>query len=199
MRQWQALPHLLREGHPVSRIHLGNTAPQCRGPDGPDASNLLAVIPSPRKERAVHQPSRLSYLVKQLELAVRAEMDVHARDYGLTTLQYTALTVLERHPAMSGAELSRRSFVSPQAGNEIVAHLERKGLIERTPDAHNRRILRMRLTREGERVVGACEGWMDDLEKAMLAGLAQGDVRALRRILGTCVGNMEDQRMLGNS
>jgi DNA-binding MarR family transcriptional regulator len=132
-------------------------------------------------------------------LAVRAEMDVHARDHDLTTLQYTALTVLQRHPEMSGADLSRRSFVSAQAGNEIVAHLARKGLIERTPDAHNRRILRMRLTREGERVVKACEGWMDDLEKAMLAGLAQRDVNTLRRILGTCVTNMRDQRTSGSS
>jgi DNA-binding MarR family transcriptional regulator len=133
-----------------------------------------------------------------MELAVRAEMDVHTRDYGLTTLQYTALTVLQRHPGMSGSELSRRSFVSPQAGNGIVTHLKRKGLIERFPDAHNRRILRMRLTRDGERVVAACEGWMDDLEKVMFAGLAQADVKALRRILDTCIRNMEAERMLDN-
>jgi DNA-binding MarR family transcriptional regulator len=151
------------------------------------------------RARASRQPPRLSYLVKQLELAVRAEMDAHARDHGLTTLQYTALTVLQRHPGMSGADLSRRSFVSPQAGNEIVAHLERKRLIERTPDGQNRRILRMRLTTEGERVVGACEGWMDDIEKVMLAGLAQADIRAMRRILGTCVGNMEVQRLPENN
>jgi DNA-binding MarR family transcriptional regulator len=138
-------------------------------------------------------------LVKQLELAVRAEMDTHARDHGLTTLQYTALTVLQRHPGMSGADLSRRSFVSPQAGNEIVAHLERKALIARTPDAQNRRILRMRLTKEGERVVGACEGWMDDLEKTMLAGLLQSDIGALRDTLETCVRNMEDLRLPANS
>jgi DNA-binding MarR family transcriptional regulator len=156
------------------------------------------VSQNPRRVRAGRQPPRLSYLVKQLELAVRAEMDIHARDHGLTTLQYTALTVLHRHPGMSGADLSRRSFVSPQAGNEIVAHLERKGLIERTPDAQNRRILRMRLTKEGERVVGACEGWMDDLEKMMLAGLVQGDIKALREILETCVRNMEGQRTIEN-
>jgi hypothetical protein len=56
----------------------------------------------------------------------------------------------------------------------------------------------MRLTKEGERVVGACEGWMDDLEKMMLAGLVQGDIKALRGILETCVRNMEDQRAIEN-
>jgi DNA-binding MarR family transcriptional regulator len=134
-----------------------------------------------------------------LELAVRAEMDIHTRAYGLTTLQYTALTVLERHPGMSGAELSRRSFVSPQAGNEMVGHLERKGLIERTPDAQNRRILRMTLTREGTKVVKACEDWMDELEKEMLAGLSTRDAKELKKVLQTCVRNLEGQPVLEGS
>ena len=80
-----------------------------------------------RSVRHRHGEPRLSYLVKQVELAIRADMDAHAREHGLTALQYTALTVLQRQPGMSGAQLSRRSFVSPQAGSEMVAHLERKG------------------------------------------------------------------------
>jgi DNA-binding MarR family transcriptional regulator len=130
-------------------------------------------------------------MVKQLELAVRAEMDIHARAHGLTTLQYTALTVLERHPGMSGAELARRSFVSPQSGSEMVGHLERKGLIERTPDARNRRILRMTLSKEGAKLVRSCEKWMDELETRMLTGLARRDANELRRVLQTCVRNLQ--------
>ena len=43
----------------------------------------------------------LIYLVKQVELAVRSRLDELLRPDGLTALQYTALTVLERHPDMS--------------------------------------------------------------------------------------------------
>jgi DNA-binding MarR family transcriptional regulator len=152
-----------------------------------------------RTEHATRELPRLSYMVKQLELAVRAEMDVHARAHGLTTLQYTALTVLDRHPGMSGAELSRRSFVSPQSGSEMVGHLERKGLIKRTPDARNRRILRMTLTRAGAKLVKNCEGWMDELEKQMLTGLTTRDAKELRRVLQTCVLNLEERRILDGS
>jgi DNA-binding MarR family transcriptional regulator len=123
-------------------------------------------------------------------------MDLHARVYGLTTLQYTALTVLERHPGMSGAELSRRSFVSPQSGSEMVGHLERKGLIKRTPDPHNRRILRMTLTAAGARLVKNCEAWMDELETQMLTGLSTRDAKELRRVLQVCVRNLEETRSL---
>jgi DNA-binding MarR family transcriptional regulator len=135
-------------------------------------------------------------MVKQLELVVRAEMDLHARAHGLTTLQYTALTVLERHPGMSGAELSRRSFVSPQSGSEMVGHLERKGLIKRTPDPRNRRILRMSLTAAGAKLVKNCEAWMDELETQMLTGLSTRDAKELRRVLQACVRNLEEQRSL---
>ena len=136
-----------------------------------------------------HEP-RLSYLVKQLELAIRAEMDARARVAGLTALQYTALTVLQRQPGMSGAQLSRRSFVSPQAGSEMLGHLERKGLIARAPDPDNRRVLRVRLTEEGERTMHDCDRWMDAIEARMLAGIPVAEQRALRAILAACEGNL---------
>ena len=130
---------------------------------------------------------RMTYLVKQQELAIRADMDVMAREYGLTALQYTALTVLKRHPGMSGAQLSRRSFVSAQAGSEMIATLERKNLITREPDPSNRRILRISLTADGETAVDACESWMDRLEKQMLSGLSVPEAQALRGVLDACV------------
>ncbi len=133
---------------------------------------------------------RLAYMVKQVELAIRADMDAHAREHGLTALQYTALTVLQRQPGMSGAQLSRRSFVSPQAGSEMVAHLERKGLIERRPDPDNRRVLRISLTAEGERTVRQCDSWMDRIEARMLTGLSTGDKRALRATLAALERNL---------
>ncbi len=132
---------------------------------------------------------RLSYLIKQVELAIRADMDLQAREHGLTALQYTALTVLQRQPGMSGAQLARRSFVSPQAGSEMVAHLERKGLITRAPDGRNRRILRIALTAAGERVVRDCDEWMDEIEARMLAGIPAAQVRALRTSLGAVERN----------
>src|ERR1700735_3385216 len=99
--------------------------------------------------------TRITYLVKQLERAIRAEMDQEMSAMGLTALQYTALTVLQCHPGMSGAQLSRRSFVSAQAGSEMIATLERKNLITRDPDPSNRRILRISLTADGENAVDA--------------------------------------------
>ena len=131
---------------------------------------------------------RVTYLIKRLELAVRADMDAIVGNLGVTVPQYTALSVLARHPGMSGAQLSRRSFVSPQACSEMLAVLERKGLVRRASDAANRRVRRVLLTEDGKRLLAACDSAMDDLERRMLRDLSPRDVDHLRTSLGFCVG-----------
>jgi DNA-binding MarR family transcriptional regulator len=131
-------------------------------------------------------PPRTTYLVKQLELAIRAGMDAIAGEFGMTALQYTALSVLARHPGLSAAQMAHRSFVSPQAGNEMVKVLERKGLITRTPDASNRHIKRINLTPAGHAVLSQCDVRIDRLEARMLDPLDPADVDTLRTALGAC-------------
>src|SRR5918995_3614796 len=63
---------------------------------------------------------RLLYVVKQLESAIRAQMDLALRSRRITVPQYTALTVLEQHDEMSAAQLARHTFVSAQAMEGVV-------------------------------------------------------------------------------
>src|SRR5690348_14810114 len=88
----------------------------------------------------------LLYVVKQVELAVRSRLDDLLRPAGLTALQYTALTVLERHPDLSSAQLARNSFVTAQSMADMVTALEERGLIERHRDRTDRRRLVVALT-----------------------------------------------------
>ncbi|HET6191425.1 MAG TPA: MarR family transcriptional regulator, partial [Trebonia sp.] len=91
----------------------------------------------------------LLYLVKQVELAARSRLDEIFRPAGLTALQYTALTVLERHEDMSAAQLARHSFVTAQSMGDMIAALQSRGLIERHRDRADRRRLVVALTADG--------------------------------------------------
>ncbi|HEY0716003.1 MAG TPA: MarR family transcriptional regulator [Streptosporangiaceae bacterium] len=128
--------------------------------------------------------------MKQLELAIRAGMDVIAGEFGVTALQYTALSVLARHPGLSAAQMARRSFVSAQAGTEMVGILERKGLVTRTPDAGNRHIKRVNLTPAGHSVLSRCDVQIDQLETKMLDAVAPAEVEVLRKALAACVQSL---------
>ena len=135
-------------------------------------------------------PPLMLYLVKQVELASRARLDEIVRPAGLTALQYTALTVLERHDDMSSAQLARRSFVTAQSMADMITALEGRALIQRHRDRADRRRLVVSLTAEGRALLEACRPEVAALERTMLAGLSEPDVAALRAALVACHANL---------
>jgi DNA-binding MarR family transcriptional regulator len=76
-------------------------------------------------------------------------LDNLLRPAGLTALQYTALTVLERHSDMLAAQLARNSFVTAQSMADMITALEGRGLIKRHRDQADRRRLVVALTTAG--------------------------------------------------
>lgn len=135
---------------------------------------------------------RLTYLVKRLEMAERARMEEVLAAHGVTLHQYTALSLLERRDGLSSAQLARRHFVTPQAMNQLVATLERDGLIRREPDAANRRILRTSLTDDGRATLAACHAAVDELEGLMLAGFTPQQEREFRTALERSLRGLTD-------
>ncbi len=140
---------------------------------------------TPRAARSAREPTLL-YLMKQVELAVRAELDELVRPEGLTALQYTALTVLERHPDLTAAHLARHSFVTGQSMADMVTALLTRGLIERHRDATDRRRLVIALTRDGKRLLARMRPRVVALEDRMLSPLSGEQANGLRRSLEMC-------------
>jgi DNA-binding MarR family transcriptional regulator len=126
------------------------------------------------------------YLIKELERAVRARIDEIVQPLRLTAVQYTALSVLARHPGMSSAQLARRSFVSPQASNEMVSALERRGLIRRRVDRDGGRALRIFLTALGERTLSECDEQVDALEAQLFGRLTVREEAQFREMMRMC-------------
>lgn len=145
-----------------------------------------------------HESPMTLYLVKRLELVIRALLDDALRPLGLTTLQYTALTVLQRRNDLSSAQLARRSFLRPQTMHEMVLTLERRGLIVREPDAENKRVLLARLTGAGEALLAECAPRVAEVEAELLEGLTPGQRMTFREGLehgiATLAGLMDDRR-----
>jgi DNA-binding MarR family transcriptional regulator len=138
---------------------------------------------------AMSSPSQaitLLYLIKQLELAVRSHLDETVRDAGLTVLQYTALTVLERHPELTSAQLARNSFVRAQTMAQMVTVLDDRGLITRERDPKSHRQYLLSLTADGHRLLGQLREPVRGIEKEMISGLTDLEVRQFRDALQSC-------------
>ncbi len=133
----------------------------------------------------------VGYKLKRAQHALRLRVDETLKEVGLTTPQYAALSVLEETPGLSGAALARRSFVTPQTMNVILAKLEKSGLVERSPHPEHGRVLRAYLTDEGRDLVSGAHETVEVVEERMLADLSQEDRFRLARTLNGCADALE--------
>ncbi len=144
---------------------------------------------SPEHKRAHVDPGAsitLSYLVKQVELAVRSQIDELASSRGITVVQYTAMTVLERHPGIISARLARNSFVKAQSMAQVVDALESRGLIQREADPTSRRQFLISLTPQGQALLDDMRDGVAAIESRMTASLSAAQVGDLRDMLRAC-------------
>ena len=128
----------------------------------------------------------LLYLIKQVELAVRSSLDEVTGEQALTPLQYTALTVLERHPGLTSAALARNSFVRAQTMAQMLTVLEERGLIERVQDPVSRRQNLISLTALGTELLDSLREGVEAVETRMVSGLPEHEIAVLRHALRSC-------------
>jgi len=137
-------------------------------------------------------PPSLLYVIKQVELAVRAHLDELVRPASLTVSQYTALTVLERHPDMTSAQLARYSFVTSQSMADMIAPLLTRELIDRRADPVDRRRLVLSLTARGRRLLRSYQPKVAALEQGMVRSLTASQVDELTHLLLACRRALRD-------
>jgi DNA-binding MarR family transcriptional regulator len=143
----------------------------------------------------VEAPARtepgISYAIARLQQRVFAGVTERVAPHGLTTLQFTTMSVLSRHGApLSTSQLARRALMTPQSMSEVIHALERKGLIKRNPHPNHRRTLPAALTAKGRRVLAACEHEVARFEDMMLEGFSREDRETFLRMTKGAVRNL---------
>jgi DNA-binding MarR family transcriptional regulator len=126
------------------------------------------------------------------------EIENHLGKYGLNRGEFDVLASLRRAGAesrLSPSELSQALLLSAQAMTNRLDRLERAGLIKRTPDARDRRGLRLELTPVGLSLIEW--GVADVMAKVteLLGDLDVVQVEALAGLLQTLLLFFEERRM----
>ena len=136
---------------------------------------------------------RTGFLLRQAWGELGGTMEVVLRPHGLSPAQFGTLSVIAREPGVSGADLARASNITPQAMNGVLAGLERKGLVERTPHPTHGRILQVDLTREGKKRLDEARPAVDRLEAILDEASSERQVRAIRAWLVTVAQRMVEE------
>jgi DNA-binding MarR family transcriptional regulator len=131
-------------------------------------------MPLPRSTEALAARAEVSliYLVGRVNQGIRREMRARLERWQLSVPEFTALSILRRRPALSNAQLARRTMVTPQTMIEILGGLERRGLVRRRVDPGHGRILRAELTEKSVRVLAEAEPAIEALQDEILDGLS---------------------------
>ena len=136
----------------------------------------------------------LGYLVRQANVAVRAAMEKALADLDATPAQFAVLTMIAAYPGVSGAELARLTFLTPQTINVIVRNLVRGGAIEKTAHAVHGRVLRLTATAKGQALLKRCRARVMEVE-TVIAGLAGRDEeKVVRRWLAAVAEKLAESR-----
>jgi DNA-binding MarR family transcriptional regulator len=134
---------------------------------------------------------RVGGSLRRAQQALRSALDTALRREGLTSPQYAVLEAISAEPGLSGAELARRSFVTAQTMNDIVAGLEAAALAVRTPHPQGGRRLEVAPTALGRRTLQRCQAVVEQVESRLVDGMDEDEVAMLLATLGRCVRNLD--------
>lgn len=133
-----------------------------------------------------HELPGFSYLIKTLELGLRKEIEAVTAQESLSSVQYTALTVLAGRPGLTSSELARRSFLRPQSMAQTLDPLLKRGLVHRERDPDSNRQFLLYVTERGMQVKNLLAGPVGELEAKVLSPLTATQRRALLGYLDAC-------------
>jgi DNA-binding MarR family transcriptional regulator len=136
--------------------------------------------------------ARTILLVRLLQLKLYNQMVERLRLFDLTPLQYLVLSLAAHRGSWSTAELARRFEITPQSMNEVVAILEGKRLIARRESPDHRRILHIRLSAAGLRLLKRCDSEVDRIEQSAFGHFSAKDLALFRGLIAKALSAFDD-------
>jgi DNA-binding MarR family transcriptional regulator len=134
--------------------------------------NVLAL------ERFV--PYRLSVLTNTVS---RALARVYQQRFGLSIPQWRVMAALGRFPGLSANEVADKTAMDKVTVSRAVAGMLADGVIEREPDATDRRRASLRLSRRGLAIYAELVPVAQAYERRLLERLTADELDALDRLM----------------
>lgn len=147
----------------------------------------------------LHEEDRLKEVAEKINpifppvgMAFKKILWAFERDVGISLPKYFVLRMLAMEDGISQGKIGQLSGVDPSRVTRLAKQLEGEGLIERTRDPEDNRVVRMQLTPEGRRAFEMVSGKGEAFRGRIRSALSEEEEGELRRLLGKVVEALED-------
>lgn len=124
----------------------------------------------------------LTSLMMQVHRILRHRNAAVMRGVGVSILQLHGMLAMRERPGMTMKQLAEHVAVSSPSATVLVARLEEQGLVLRTHDPKNRKIVRIALTHKGEQMAARAFRHFEESFRALFGLLPAREQRQLAHI-----------------
>ncbi|WP_159887394.1 MarR family winged helix-turn-helix transcriptional regulator [Paenibacillus puerhi] len=116
-------------------------------------------------------------------------------DISLTGPQTMMLYTLHKMGPCPGGKLAQKMEVTPSAITVMIERLVQQGLVERTHDEHDRRIVRLSITEKGSDTLQRLRVIRDETLKRYLSYIEPDELEAFLSIFEKMVKHVEEEQL----
>ena len=132
----------------------------------------------------------IGFTLFRTSMRLKGEFSRKLNPFDITTEQFAVLGLLWERDDLLQHELAELLFKDRPNITRILEKLERKGLVERTPDDLDRRATRVNLTPSGAELEAPLTSLALDFRARAYRGLTDADMRDLGRLLDRILENL---------
>ena len=139
----------------------------------------------------VESEQHIGFQVHDVARAFTSAYTMLVKPMGLTRSQARAVAYIARSPGLTQRDLARFLSITDMSTTGLLDRMEQKGLITRGPDATDRRINRVFLTKSAESSLSSIREQIAILTEAATKSIPKRDLDQLSRILNKMESNLE--------
>lgn len=104
-------------------------------------------------------------------------------NYTITPPQFVALQWLAEHGDMTIGDLSNKMYLACSTTTDLIDRMEKNSLVERVRDKKDRRIVRIHLLQEGERIIHEVISKRQDYLRKVMNDYTTSDIENIKKSL----------------
>ena len=138
-----------------------------------------------------YQANKLQELISELHNCCKERYSNEAKAFQMPQAELRCLMLFEGHKYLTGIHIAGLLEVAKSRATVIIENLEKKGLVQRSPDPNDARVKLISLTPAGQRKVREIEEFMFALHQQLLGQIDPAQRNGVINALETLRSSME--------